>query len=374
MYSFPILYGLDKNGKTRMWKASVDMEGETAVATIEYGLVDGKRITTRTEVTSGKNKGKVNETTPLEQCHSETRRKWMDKKEKEQYTTELPTSDSVVAPSFIAPMLAQTFEPVSKKRNDIMFPCSVQPKLDGFRCLLYVKDGNVVAQSRTGAFFQMDHITNPLSAFFQRYPEVVLDGELYTPDIPFEVIAGLIKTKKRTPEKERDVALIHYHVYDTVHPKWTFTERISFIQSHLLSHPMIHIVETLPADSIAAVREKFAEYIKAGFEGIMLRNNASLYQHSRTSDLQKYKEFIDEEFTIIGYEQGEGKDKGTVIWTCETKDGKPFSVRPKGTFAQRQEWFQNGKSYIGKQLTVVFQEWSDAGIPRFPVGKAIRDE
>ena len=33
----------------------------------------------------------------------------------------------------------------------------------------------------------------------------------------------------------------------------------------------------------------------------------------------------------------------------------------------------NGDKYIGKKLTVIYQELTEDGKPRFPVGKAIRD-
>ena len=58
---------------------------------------------------------------------------------------------------------------------------------------------------------------------------------------------------------------------------------------------------------------------------------------------------------------------------CETRNGRVFNVRPKGTVAQRQTWYTNGKSFVGKALTVRFQELTDEGVPRSPVGIAIRD-
>ena len=272
----------------------------------------------------------------------------------------------------VIPMLAATYDPHKPKRNDICFPCSVQPKLDGFRCISYVDEkGNVATQSRTGARFTMDHIAEALAPFFRTFPEAVLDGELYTSDMPFEVIAGLIKSKKRDAKKEELIRHVHYHIYDLVHSTWTFLERWKWLQSLSFSSPL-HLVETRPCLQ-ADVRTHFLRYVNQGYEGLMLRNDAK-YQHNRTSDLQKYKEFLDDEFTIVGFEQGEGRDQGTVIWLCQTKEGSTFSVRPKGTNEQRKEWFQEGTKYLGKQLTVTFQEWSDAGIPRFPVGKAIRDE
>ena len=61
-----------------------------------------------------------------------------------------------------------------------------------------------------------------------------------------------------------------------------------------------------------------------------------------------------------------------MIWIC--KKDKEFRVRPRGTIEQRKEWFKNGKKYIGKMLTVIYQELSEQNVPRFPVGKAIRED
>jgi DNA ligase-1 len=57
----------------------------------------------------------------------------------------------------------------------------------------------------------------------------------------------------------------------------------------------------------------------------------------------------------------------------KTEEGKEFSVRPKGTIEMRQDWFRNGKKYVGKMLTVIYQELSEQKVPRFPVGKSVRE-
>jgi DNA ligase-1 len=92
--------------------------------------------------------------------------------------------------------------------------------------------------------------------------------------------------------------------------------------------------------------------------------------------LQKYKEFFENEYEICGFREAEGRDKGTVIWFCRLPNdtGSVFSVRPRGTLEMRRTWFLKGDDYIGKKLTVIYQELSEYGVPRFPVGKCIRDE
>jgi DNA ligase-1 len=39
----------------------------------------------------------------------------------------------------------------------------------------------------------------------------------------------------------------------------------------------------------------------------------------------------------------------------------------------RTDFYKNAAKYIGKKLTVKYQELTKDGIPRFPVGIAIRD-
>ena len=89
--------------------------------------------------------------------------------------------------------------------------------------------------------------------------------------------------------------------------------------------------------------------------------------------LQKYKEFLDTEYPVIGFKEGEGAEAGCVIWLCRTPEGREFACRPRGTREDRQALFADGASYVGKPLTVRYQELTDEGLPRFPVGITFRD-
>ena len=88
--------------------------------------------------------------------------------------------------------------------------------------------------------------------------------------------------------------------------------------------------------------------------------------------LQKYKEFFDTEAKIVGFKSGEGLDQNCIIWILEYQ-GKTFSCRPRGTREERMEQFKNGSDYIGKLMTVRYQELTDDGLLRFPVAICIRD-
>jgi DNA ligase-1 len=354
---------------------------------IEFGQEDGKKQVSTRDYDKGKNIGKKNETTPLEQCMAETERKWKDKKEKEGYTESHINNNE--RPYF--PMLAQTFDSKKNKKNSIIFPCFVQPKLDGLRCLSFLSQDGVVCQSRTGGIFETtSHIGLAIEPILKQFPDIVIDGELYSDKIPFEELAGLIKKKKLSENDKERMKLISYHVYDcyhTSHTEMNFTDRYQLIFDILTqnvsptnsSRPILPIlpitlVSTISVENEQEFKQKFAEFVSHGYEGIMLRNKKGAYHlNYRSHDLQKYKEFMEDEYEIVNFKEGDGRDKGTVIWVCKTNDGNEFNVRPRGTNEMRREWFNNGSSHVGKMLTVIYQELSDHGIPRFPVGKSIRD-
>jgi hypothetical protein len=465
--SFPTLYAIDKNGKIKIWTAAVlkpvnEKLAAAGFATsrVTHGYINGKQQVAYRDYNTGKNIGRSNETTPLAQCISETRRKWTDKKEKEAYSETKPADygegygdisggwcgdddggdggggggdggDGGGAAGPFLPMLAQTFNPAdaivpgaagaagagSKKKKVITFPCFVQPKLDGLRCVSYAirsadggNDATVALQSRTGAFFTgLPHIAAALRPYLSQHPSVVIDGELYTDQMPFEELAGLIKKKKITDSDVERLKKVKYHVYDIydrMNENMPYSERMGVLASAVrrcgcvandtsmpgaASGRMLRSAATtvVATDEAAAVvvlvrtekvavlgdfRRLFAEFVEAGYEGIMLRNAAGVYRANyRSNDLQKYKEFMEDEYRIIDFKEGEGRDAGAVIWVCETADGKEFTARPRGTMEQRREWFNDGESYIGKNLTVVYQELTDDGKPRFPVGKCVRE-
>ena len=382
---YPNIYGKDKSGKIRIWKASVFRMENSPVATsvIEHGLQDGKlQIDTR-QYNEGKNIGKKNETTPLEQCIAEVEKKRKDKIEKDCYSETL--SDNVDVNDGdrkYFPMLANKYDPASssKKRGGssggIVFPCFVQPKLDGLRCVVYLQSGKPVYQSRTGGYFKvLQHLDPHILQILSADPTLVLDGELYTPEIPFEELAGIIKKKSLTTADEKRIQCVQYHIYDVVTPAVPFRQRMLMIQQIVpISNPAIQLVPTYLSANEQEFREKFGEYVAQGYEGIMLRNTEGLYRENyRSNDLMKYKEFFEAEYPIVDYKEAVGRDAGTVIWECETPEGRRFSVRPRGSLEARREWFSTAPTYLGKKLTVIYQELSEMGVPRFPVGKAIRE-
>jgi ATP-dependent DNA ligase len=106
----------------------------------------------------------------------------------------------------------------------------------------------------------------------------------------------------------------------------------------------------------------------------MVRDPSSVYENGKRSNyLLKYKDFVTEEYEVVDAKTGHGRDANAVVWVCKTENGDTFCVRPEGTIEQREYFYAHKENYFGKMLTVKFQNLTDLGIPRFPVGIVFRD-
>ena len=346
---FPKLFQKNNTGKVKEWSISVSEDG---TITTKYGQQGGKIVTTQRTIKSGKNIGRANETTIREQALAEAQSKWNAKLD-QGYTEHLSTETD-----HILPMLALDYH---KRGKDITFPCYVQPKLDGIRAIY--KDGKFY--SRKGKIFTgLDHISRELPS------NAIIDGELYCPDSTFENIVSIVRNEKGDIDKTS----IHYNVFDKVDDK-IYRERRNWVYCYLQDKIYTHVVDTVECKSEEDIDRWYEHFVTdGGHEGLMLRNKNGLYRENyRSPDLQKYKSFEDAEYEIVGFKQGTGVEKGCVVWKCVTEGGDEFSVRPRGTHESRKEQYLHGKDYLGKMLTVRYQNLSVKGIPRFPVGIIIRD-
>ena len=268
------------------------------------------------------------------------------------------------------PMLAHRY---NEKKGDIKFPCFVQPKLDGVRCVVV---GNKLYSRNGNRFPVLPHIENELKLYNKN--NLILDGELFTDDINFEKIVGLVKKYKKSEEDEKNSLKIYLNVFDYIDSKLPFNKRLINLNQFFEKNKNMKYIKQVKTEECAQEKniEEFLEkYTKEKYEGLIIRNKSGLYEeNTRSVHLQKLKKFIDEEFEIIDYTTpDQGKEVGCVIWICRTKEGKQFSVRPSGNYQERKKLYREAKKYIGKMLTVRYQELTNGHVPRFPVGVTIRD-
>ena len=356
---FPKLYEKSSTGKIKHWTISVNKQ---ATIKVEYGSSDSKIKISTKDITKGKNIGKSNETTPYEQALSEAEATWKKKLDKG-YVKNLKDLNREI----LLPMLAHTFQ---KRGHDIVFPCFIQPKLDGIRCLAKkIDEYTIKYYSRMGKeFTTLEHLTPELLKIMNI--DQVLDGEVYRHELTFQEMIRLVK--KLRPES----SMLEYHVFDIVDTTRSFMKRLVELDRlfKIKNYIFIKQVNTKLISRKDDITFTYSQYMQKGYEGIMYRNVEGKYKlKGRSADLQKYKEFEDNEFEIIGGQESTGSEAGCVIFTVKTTKGQEFAVRPRGSFEQRKQWMLDIDTLIGKQLTVRYQGVSEDGIPRFPVGISIRD-
>jgi len=286
----------------------------------------------------------------------------------------------------------------------------LQPKLDGVRCLvkLCLTDASEPVMYSRGRkqFWSGSVLLAHFNESFRALRDTVrdtlpdvdiltLDGELYSADICFQKIVSLSKRQPKNKEEEDEASTLQFHCFDCfwgsdgdVHgagAKLPFRTRAEYLQKFKEAFGDGHDISSIQfvatelcegSDQSIQARHRF--WADEGYEGVIVRDPGGAYEHQRRSPgLLKHKLFDDDEFEIVGYEQGEGKEVGAVIWACKTATGEQFSARPAETYESRRELYQkaqeNPKEFLGKFVTVRYQGKSEEGVPRFPVAVALRD-
>ena len=283
------------------------------------------------------------------------------------------------------PMLAY---PVSDKPIDYDNKISMQPKLDGVRCVIQanvkrhlltpdLNEIEVKAYSRTGKpWLNIEHILFNLKPWFILNPNVILDGELYNHDLrdDFNKIISLVRKTKPTDQDRLDAEkLTQFHCYDIIDETKTFEERNRFIvQAVPRNHCVFHVkTQAVATESLAKVVHQ--QNLDAGYEGSILRTNDT-YACKRSHNLRKFKDFHDAEATLLAWVEGKGKRKGTVgKFMAVDADGNEFGMPVMGKFKYLQDNFRKMRGWVGKTATFTYFERTKANSYRHPLFKAIRD-
>lgn len=376
-----------------------------------YGQVDGAMQTISDTVDEGKNVGKKNATTPTQQALLEAQAQH-ERKRKSGYVDSIEKAqagavDDVVEGG-VLPLLAKNFEDHNHK---LVYPIGVQPKLDGHRCFAVIDVQREVIGDITNTHIDVSlwtrtrkrikslpHIVEELFDMVKNYLDVpdagvadqeaarllavgfqktaigyrlVTDGENYVHSYRdrFEELSSLIRPDE--PRKGHEV--IEYHVYDVVSLK-PFNERFAALEPLFTTEHAVKLVETHQAVDEAALMAHYDAFKALGYEGAMARRLDRPYEHKRSDQLLKMKDFVDAEFKVVRLEEGRGKLQGHIgAFVCVTADGKEFGAKgamPNETL--RQAWMQPEK-WIGKMMTVKYFGITAEGSLRFPSALRLRD-
>lgn len=285
----------------------------------------------------------------------------------------------------ILPMLAKSY--TGKIWNKI--PNMIgQWKINGLRCFIsaYRTDDifrsvRLKFQSREGLIWHTltyleDYLIDAIPPGFMLSmlnDNWILDGEVYLPGHTVNEINHFVKDPNCKENK-----LLQFWCYD-IAIQDMLQERRSDIRTHNLGD-VAHFVDInehlnntkqlviLPdynvySDNNAVVfRDNF---IRLGFEGLILRNPNVDYQYGRrrVGYMEKFKSKTDGKFLIVDI-QSEQKRNLPIITCRNDINEETFETRFSYPHAKQEEILKNKKDYIGKYVFITFGERS--GITKVP--------
>jgi DNA ligase-1 len=245
----------------------------------------------------------------------------------------------------------------------------VEVKLDGVRVITVVSpNGEVNMYSRNGKeLVNFPHIAKQLSKNAVFFAETtVLDGEIMSSSFQ-----DLMKQVHRKSDVSADDAVLNLFdiltlrefqagagEHKQVDRSFTLRTWYNAIADNL---PNVTVVGQIAIDLDTAEGQRvFKEInqsaIDSGYEGIMIKDPDALYQTKRTVAWLKQKPFIEVSLTVIGVEEGTGKNAGRLgaLIVEGVDDGKTIrtNVGSGLTDEQRDEIWADRDSVIGQVVEV----------------------
>lgn len=272
-------------------------------------------------------------------------------------------------------MLAYPFE--EKRLAKWQPPYVVQPKLDGERCRLIVRnDGGALLLSST------EEIITSVPHINQLAPRIIpvgeWDGELYVHGWSFEEIHSVVS---RSVNIHPNFELMQFHAFDHIGPGVQLERTLTMmnLQNWLENDPVFRVVNSHIVDDFDSLMEKRAEFVNAGYEGIIVRHHAGIYERKRSTAIMKLKPSRTDAYLIVGHfeeidKYGQPKNRlGGLV--CRGDDGTEFRVGSGFTAAQREALWRNPESLHGLFVKVEYQALTPGrGCPRFPIFCSIIDD
>jgi len=299
----------------------------------------------------------------------------------------------------------------SEGRPEMKGTKRLEPKLDGVRALFMLipsGDGevNTICFSRNGKQFDnFTHIEDQLRKSFVKIIRAcngidqgrslvygyVLDGE---------VIGNTFQELMRQARRKSDVQAEDsvFNIFDIVpledfrrgHWNAQLSKRIALLDAmrpvvdnmpnvELLPHIMVDLDTAAGKDQL----ERYAQdNVKAGFEGIMIKEMNAPYVCKRSTDWMKWKPVITVDLEVIGIEEGTGRNAGRLgALVCNgVDDGKEITVNVGSGFSDsdRDNYWRDSNFIIGRTAEilcdVITQNQDGTYSLRFPRFVRFRDD
>lgn len=256
----------------------------------------------------------------------------------------------------------------------------VTEKYDGVRCFTQIRDGRIIMKSRQNKVFEgLVDIENTIADL--GLDNVCLDGELLAIDSPYETVYK--DTMKIVSTKDKEKHGVKYMLFDIIplsefdnkEGKMKYSDRREWLNT-IKENEFINVAPILyKGIDIDEVLKVLDECRGNGAEGCMI-NTDKPYEFKRSKVLQKLKVMSTCDLRVIGFEEGDGKLKGTLGKIICNYKGFDLGVGSGFSEAMRDEVWNNQDKYLGKISEIQYFEETnndEGGLSlRFPVFKQWR--
>lgn len=305
-------------------------------------------------------------------------------------------------PYSVAPKVEKYFSTLSGKGKAMKMestPFFGQCKLDGWRCRIMIQTVSngpeIVMTTNSGKQYRWftelrvaalewlnkcsaDDILDGLDGELYAMQLYNSDGTAIPEDARFSNVSSICGVSRSNPHELENQ--IQFHCFDLFDKSGTLTQVERFKHRDALFKKLpkaykdkIIKVDTRILNNVKEVVDYHGECAEQGYEGCILRTFGMKYRPgTRNPEMRKFKLFKDAEYEIIGFKLDKGVSLEQFVFLLKTEDGKEFSAKPMGSKDEKIGWYTNRKDHVGKFVTVKFQEFSEDGVPRFPIAKSFR--
>lgn len=243
---------------------------------------------------------------------------------------------------------------------------------------VFIRDGEVHTASRGGDNYDIPATyirTDPyIVKILSENEELILDGELYRHGWNLSKLSGL--ARKETLEEEHKE--LCFHCYDIIDEKSPFKDRVKRLEelkNDCPSDSKLIIIEQRLIKDLDQIMDMHNEAVDNGYEGLVIKDPDKEYKcGARDNRCLKVKEFVDDEFKILGLVDGLREED--MCFLMETKEGYQFKAKPIGDREQKKYYREHIDEIIGKMGTVKYFGFTNTStpVPNLPSFRAVRYE
>jgi DNA ligase-1 len=302
--------------------------------------------------------------------------------------------------------------------NSLSYPLLASTKLDG--CRLLFKQREIVTRSlKALPNKQLNEKFEPLRKFSEE-GNLILDGEVFAPGIPFQFIVSCFMTEdydaKQSIKKwtelcqEHDYFISRQEVFDKLKfycfdcltdENLPFQRRIGDVEYHSLRQDIV-LVKHIRVSNVKEVESYFEQVLKDGYEGLILRNPSAYYKYGRCTVKEgiayKLKPWVTIDSKIIGFVQAtqvnddaektinelgrsrtskKQEDRHTIDKAqafVVDFNGKELSVPIAMTDEKKEYIWKHREEYLGKYVEYKYMNVGMKDLPRIPKFIRLRED